>query len=67
MTQQRVKLTITRDCPICGQTICVMAGQTIPDSIGYVKTKRHSVVLVHKDCVYKGGKQNEHNQSKENK
>ena len=67
MAQQRAKLTITRDCPICRQGICIMAGHTIPDEIVYVKTRRHTVVLAHKECVRKENKQNEHIQSKENK
>ena len=62
--QQRAKLTITRECPYCRQGIVVMAGQTIPEEVIYIKTKRHSVVLAHKDCVAKGGKQNEHIKSK---
>lgn len=48
------KFTIMRECPYCGQIILWKAGRSIPDGVDYIKTKRHSVVLVHKECVTKG-------------
>lgn len=47
----KTKLTITHDCPICGRTISILAGREIPADIGYIKTKRRTVVLVHKMCI----------------
>ena len=47
----KTKLTITHDCPICGRTISILAGRDIPADIEYIKTKRHTVVLVHKMCI----------------
>ena len=58
--QQRIKMTIGRQCPFCGDIITVFAGQTIPEDIEYIKTRQHTVILVHKRCIPKGGKQNEH-------
>ena len=55
---------ITRECPVCGRTISIPAGRDIPDEIGYIKTKRHTVVLVHKNCM-KVRKQNGHIKSEE--
>ena len=55
---------IVRDCPICGQTISIPSGKDIPPKIGYIKTKRRTVVLVHKNCM-KVRKQNGHIKSKE--
>ena len=48
------KLTIYRDCPVCGKTIVLPAGRSIPDSVQYIKTKRRTVVLVHTNCITKG-------------
>lgn len=45
------KCDILRECPVCNKVIYVKAGRSIPDGIEYIKTKRHSVVLVHKMCV----------------
>ena len=59
-----MSLTITRDCPICGQTITIWSGRDIPADIGYIKTKRRTVVLVHKNCM-KERIQNGHIKSKE--
>ena len=53
------KILLVHECPICGQTIAIMAGHTIPADITYIKTKRRSVVLVHKNCM-RGELQNEH-------
>ena len=53
------KISLVHECPICGQTIAIMAGHTIPADITYIKTKRRSVVLVHKNCM-RGELQNEH-------
>ena len=47
----KTKLTITHDCPICGRTISILAGREIPADITYIKTKRHTVVLVHTMCL----------------
>ena len=55
---------IVRDCPVCGKTISIPGGRDIPADIGYIKTKRRTVVLVHKNCM-KERKQNGHNQGKE--
>lgn len=44
---------IIRDCPICGECIVVKSGREIPPRIVYIKTKRNSVVLVHKNCIEK--------------
>lgn len=46
-----VAKTITHDCPICGRTISILAGHEIPDDIGFIKTKRRTVVLVHTMCL----------------
>ena len=46
-------MLITRDCPHCGRTICINVGGQIPPDIVYIKTKRHSVVLAHKNCIEK--------------
>ena len=45
--------SIVRDCPYCGKTICIDSGRTIPADIVYSKTKRHTVVLAHKNCIEK--------------
>lgn len=44
---------IMRDCPYCGKTIYITAGGQIPPNVVYNKTKRHSVVLAHKNCIEK--------------
>ena len=63
----KTKLTITHDCPICGRTISILAGREIPADITYIKTKRHSVVLVHTMCLNQKRRErtNEHIKSKE--
>ena len=53
------KLTISHECPYCGIPILWRAGTSIPSGVEYVKTKRHSVVLVHKNCIERR-LQNEH-------
>lgn len=45
------KCDILKECPVCNKVIYVKAGRSIPEGIEYVKTKRHTVVLVHKYCV----------------
>lgn len=42
---------IVRDCPVCGKIISIPGGRDIPADIVYIKTKRHTVVLVHKNCM----------------
>ena len=47
------KSPIARECPVCGKVISIVPGTTIPAGIEYIKTKRHSVVLVHTNCIQK--------------
>ena len=51
---------IVRECPVCNQYIYIKAGRSIPDGIKYIKTRRHSVVLVHTTCVNQKEETNEH-------
>lgn len=46
-------IDIVRQCPICNDTIVIKSARDIPKDIVYIKTKRHSVVLVHKNCIEK--------------
>lgn len=57
-------IDIIRQCPICNDTIVIKSARDIPKDIVYIKTKRHSVVLVHKDCIEKEKIANENKQVK---
>ena len=57
------KYDILRECPICNIPIYWRAGTAKPEGVEYIKTKRHSVVLVHTNCVNREEKANEHKQS----
>ena len=48
------KISIYRECPVCGKVISVSAGHALPEGVQYIKTKRRTVVLVHTNCIKKG-------------
>lgn len=48
------------ECPICGKIIPAYEYTAAPERFEKIKTRRRSVVLVHKTCVEKEKIANEH-------
>ena len=53
-----MKYDIHQPCIICGECCDYLNGKT-NSNIVYIKTKRRSVVLVHRTCIEKEKKENE--------
>ena len=52
-------------CPICGQSVTWYNGKVNKDLV-YIKTKRKSVLVIHKNCIQNEGRTKDgHIKSKE--
>lgn len=50
---------ITSECPLCGVCVIWDTNGDNPDVVK-IRTRRRTVVLVHKDCIEKEKKEHEH-------